>query len=63
MSMPINPGSAGLEPWTRPTQKPGEVVNGGVCDAEGLIGYTSSKHVRLTCSATSFGELRWQKRY
>ncbi|MPY93419.1 MAG: hypothetical protein GEV08_10225 [Acidimicrobiia bacterium] len=63
MGLPINPGSEGPEPWERPTTEPGEVVNGGLCAVEGEIGYTDPKHIRLTCTATSFGELRWQKRY
>ena len=63
MGLPIDPGTAGPEPWNLPTQTPGEVVNGGLCSPEGAVGYTSSKHIKLTCSSTSFGELRWQKRY
>lgn len=63
MGRPIIPGSEGPELWERPTQTAGEVANGGLCDVEGAIGYTEPKRIRLTCTATSFGELRWQKRY
>jgi hypothetical protein len=63
MGLPIDPGTAGPEPPEPPTTVPGEVVNGGLCPAEGEVGYTQPKQVRLTCTATSWGELRWQKRY
>jgi hypothetical protein len=63
MGLPVDPGSEGLAPYTRPELVPGEVANGAPCDEEGAIGYTTDKHIRLTCTATDFGELLWQKRY
>jgi hypothetical protein len=63
MGLAIDPGSAGLDPWTPPSQVVGEVANGAPCAKEGKIGYTDNKHVRLTCTATSDGQLRWTKRY
>jgi hypothetical protein len=63
MGLPIDPGSEGPAPYTRPQTQPGEVANGAPCETEGAIGYTAEKHIRLTCTATGFGELVWQKRY
>nr|ALS90375.1 HNH endonuclease [uncultured bacterium] len=63
MSMPIDPGTAGPEPWKPYEPVEGEVSNGALCETEGEVGYTISKHIELTCTATSYGELRWQKRY
>jgi hypothetical protein len=63
MSLTILPGSAGPEPPEQPTPVEGAVVNGGVCETEGEVGYTEPKQVELTCTRTGFGELRWQKRY
>jgi hypothetical protein len=37
--------------------------NGAPCLVEGTIGYTDPKHVPLTCTRMSLGDLRWQKRY
>ena len=63
MGLPIDPGSDGPEPPKGPTVIEGEVVNGGLCDEEGEVGYTEPKRIRLTCTANKYGELRWQKRY
>lgn len=62
MGQEIVPGSDGPEPPTRAAPKPGEVVNGGVCDVAGAAGYTEPKRIKLTCTLTSSGELQWQKR-
>ncbi|MGD9700934.1 MAG: HNH endonuclease [Acidimicrobiia bacterium] len=62
MLLPIEVGSAGPEPWRPPPQEEGAVVNGGPCEVEGEIGYTDPKQIRLICTATATGELRWQKR-
>jgi hypothetical protein len=63
MGKPILPGSDGPAPPKPPDHAPGEVVNGGPCDAEGALGYTEPKRVPLTCTKSSSGDLRWQKRY
>ena len=63
MGLAIDPGSAGLDPWTPPSDVVGEVSNGAPCRTEGKVGYTDNKHVRLTCTASSDGSLRWTKRY
>jgi hypothetical protein len=63
MGMPIDPGSDGPAPPARSTPAPGEVVNGAECETEGAVGYTEPKRVKLTCTMSSFGVLRWQKRY
>jgi hypothetical protein len=63
MGLAIDPGSAGLAPWTPPTSSPGEVTNGAPCPTAGKVGFTDGKHVRLTCTANSLGQLRWAKRY
>jgi hypothetical protein len=63
MGRPVKPGSEGLPPPEPFDPKPGEVANGGPCEVAGAIGYTEQKHVKLTCTATSSGDLRWQKRY
>jgi hypothetical protein len=65
MGLPIDPGSAGLDPWTPPPTEAvvGKVINGAPCDKEGKVGYTDNKHVALTCTAGSDGQLRWSKRY
>jgi hypothetical protein len=62
MGRPIKPGSAGLEPPVPFEPEPGEVVNGGPCEVEGAVGLTVPKGIRLTCTASGLGELRWQKR-
>jgi hypothetical protein len=63
MGLPIDPGSDGPPQPTRREPAPGEVTNGAPCDREGAIGYTEPKRVKLTCTRSSWGVLRWQKRY
>jgi hypothetical protein len=65
MGLPIDPGSAGLEPWSPPPTAAagGEVSNGAPCTTAGKVGYTDNKHIALTCTAGSDGQLHWAKRY
>ena len=50
----VSPNPMTQLPPEPPTTVPGEVVNGGLCPAEGEVGYTQPKQVRLTCTATSW---------
>jgi hypothetical protein len=63
MGRPILPGSDGPAPYTPYEPVPGEVANGASCNEEGAVGYTEGKGIALTCTATGFGQLVWQKRY
>jgi hypothetical protein len=62
MGLPIEPGTDGPAPPATTVQTAGVVVRGGSCLTKGEIAYEEPKHIRLICTETSDGELRWQRR-